>query len=90
MTDINEELNKLLIYVVLGEGGIKLAPHVQERADKAKSRLLQLIEEQSTKARIDELKRLSKTRWTDIAYDISGYLKDRTIQLKQPPAGGGE
>lgn len=44
-----------------------------------KNRLLALIQQ----SRIDELERLSHQKWSDLAYDIPRYLKDRIKHLNQ-------
>lgn len=53
---------------------------------EAKARLLQW----GTRQRIDELNKLSTAKWSDIAYDITGYLKDRTAELQASLKDGGK
>lgn len=52
-----------------------------------KSALNELLEQKTqqayTQGGVDELERLSKTRWADLAYDIPKYLKDRLATLKE-------
>lgn len=40
------------------------------------------IESAVKQARINEIELIQHTKWVDISYDISGYLKDRITTLK--------
>jgi len=45
--------------------------------------LKQAISELLTQARVEELEKLSKSKWADLAYDIPFYLKDRLTELRK-------
>lgn len=69
------------IRTLIVEGGYRTDTNV------GLDRLIALIDSHVKRARIEELETLSHQKWSDIDYDIPGYLKDRINTLTKELKG---